>query len=87
MMALPDWWYEREKMPDCGLTVAELNSLVEAALAERDRRDDVACRAGFNPHRVDDCGCMGPLPHCLCKRQGIARDIAAALAAMKKGGV
>lgn len=77
----PEWEAYREyvRVPDCGLTDAELDRLVEASLAERDRRIAIA----QTHKRVGWCGCMGPSPHCECTRRNLKQDIAAAIAALR----
>lgn len=64
-----------DALPVCLLTPSELEAMVAAVCAERDRRAAL-------PLDLTACACMGPYPHCRCAQAGIRQDIAAAWAAL-----
>lgn len=68
---------EADALPVCSLTSDELDVMVEAVCAERDRRAAL-------PVDLTACACRGPHPHCRCALRAMRQDIAAAWAALDK---
>jgi hypothetical protein len=66
----------------------DMHPLMDAVFAARDAHMEAArarCIAmGMDPRMAGACGCVGPLPNCMCKRLDVQRDVLVILRALAK---